>query len=243
MSISQKEHLSNMEVSLVGSSDRILGALYLVTSLLDESEPLRTSIRDKGISVSDSIGHILFSSTHIASHIRQTQLAVQKVLSLLSVARTAGLISEMNYSILRRAYEKLSTEISRIIESTFDKKFDIIEAPLVETVSSLESTFTNNGAHTTSSVKNFPIRDKKAPTATPRTRNDEYVKDTKKTSSDRREIILSIIKDKGPVSIKDISTVFTDCSEKTIQRELTALISEGVITKKGERRWSTYAIS
>ncbi len=61
-------------------------------------------------------------------------------------------------------------------------------------------------------------------------------------SQNRRERILSIIKDKGQASIKDVSTVITDCSEKTIQRELMSLISEGQIKKDGERRWSRYSL-
>lgn len=58
----------------------------------------------------------------------------------------------------------------------------------------------------------------------------------------RRDRILGIIKDKGHVTIKDVSTAVTDVSEKTIQRELTTLISDGIINKEGERRWSRYSI-
>jgi len=43
----------------------------------------------------------------------------------------------------------------------------------------------------------------------------------------------SVIKDKGTVYIKDISTVVREVSEKTIQRELQTLVLEGIITKKG----------
>lgn len=62
------------------------------------------------------------------------------------------------------------------------------------------------------------------------------------TLPNRRDRILSIIKDKGHVTIKDVSTAITDVSEKTIQRELTSLISDGIIVKEGERRWSKYSI-
>jgi hypothetical protein len=61
-------------------------------------------------------------------------------------------------------------------------------------------------------------------------------------SAGRKEKILAIIKDKGQASIKDVSSVISDCSEKTIQRELMSLISEGLITKQGERRWSRYSV-
>jgi predicted HTH transcriptional regulator len=57
---------------------------------------------------------------------------------------------------------------------------------------------------------------------------------------DREKKILDVIRDKGIVSIKDISTVVFDVSEKTIQRTLQLLIDKGHIKKEGERRWAKY---
>lgn len=59
---------------------------------------------------------------------------------------------------------------------------------------------------------------------------------------DRRERILTVLEATGEASIKDISSVITDCSEKTIQRELNSLIEEAKIKREGERRWSRYSI-
>lgn len=59
----------------------------------------------------------------------------------------------------------------------------------------------------------------------------------------RGERIKAIIREKGQVTIKDISLAFSDVSEKTIQRELMSLISQGQITKTGERRWSKYTMA
>jgi len=58
----------------------------------------------------------------------------------------------------------------------------------------------------------------------------------------RRSMILKLLSKKGDLTIKDISLKFSDCSEKTIQRELNALIKDNVISRKGERRWSRYSI-
>jgi len=63
------------------------------------------------------------------------------------------------------------------------------------------------------------------------------------TKEGREEAVLGVIKDKGVVSIKDISSVIFDCSEKTIQRVLQALIDKGQIKKEGERRWAKYQLS
>lgn len=61
-----------------------------------------------------------------------------------------------------------------------------------------------------------------------------------KGQSERMSLILSFIRKQKSVSIKDIAKVVRGCSEKTIQRELTALINQGLVRKVGERRWSLY---
>ncbi len=59
---------------------------------------------------------------------------------------------------------------------------------------------------------------------------------------DRRKIILALIKQKPSLTVKDIVKSIPQVSEKTIQRELLAMVSEGTLLKKGERRWSTYSL-
>ncbi len=56
----------------------------------------------------------------------------------------------------------------------------------------------------------------------------------------RQNDILSFINEKKAVAIKDISALFSDVSEKTIQRELGVLVEKGKITKRGSKRWSVY---
>lgn len=59
----------------------------------------------------------------------------------------------------------------------------------------------------------------------------------------RKEVVLALIKERGEVSIKDISDSIKDCSEKTIQRLLTELIKDNLVTREGERRWSRYKLA
>jgi DNA-binding transcriptional ArsR family regulator len=60
--------------------------------------------------------------------------------------------------------------------------------------------------------------------------------------SARRAAILSLLGNAGPSYIKDIAGAVPGVSEKTVQRELAALVGEGVIVRKGDRRWTTYEI-
>lgn len=59
---------------------------------------------------------------------------------------------------------------------------------------------------------------------------------------DRRKIILALIKQKPQLTVKDIAKSIPGVSEKTIQRELLAMVAERVLEKNGERRWSSYSM-
>lgn len=63
------------------------------------------------------------------------------------------------------------------------------------------------------------------------------------SDNQRAELILSYLKSKKSASIKDIAGVIRNCSEKTIQRELTFLIERGLVRRMGERRWSQYLLA
>lgn len=86
------------------------------------------------------------------------------------------------------------------------------------------------------------------PVASPVQRTDDatgsraYPASVSQKTNDRSARIIEVLKEKGQASIKDVSDVITDCSEKTIQRELNALIKDGTIVREGERRWSRYSV-
>jgi len=83
----------------------------------------------------------------------------------------------------------------------------------------------------------MPSPFKKAPAKTSQTTPKASV------SPDRRTRIQTIIEAKGEATIKDISEIITDCSEKTVQRELNAMIEDNIVQRHGERRWSKYSIA
>jgi hypothetical protein len=58
----------------------------------------------------------------------------------------------------------------------------------------------------------------------------------------RHENVIKILKQKGVAKIGDLTAIITDCSSKTLQRDLNELVQEGIVLKKGERRWSTYEL-
>ena len=75
------------------------------------------------------------------------------------------------------------------------------------------------------------------------TQNSNPVAKSASQKKNRRAQILTIFQEKDTVTVKDIAEYITDCSEKTLQRELVALTKQGVLKKYGERRWSRYALA
>ena len=59
----------------------------------------------------------------------------------------------------------------------------------------------------------------------------------------RQSVILDLVKKRGEVMIKDVSPHIAGVSEKTIQRELLALVKDGILVKEGEKRWSKYSLA
>lgn len=58
----------------------------------------------------------------------------------------------------------------------------------------------------------------------------------------RQSIIINLLKRKKEIMIKDVSPLVEGCSEKTIQRELLAMVKAGILKKSGEKRWSRYSL-
>jgi hypothetical protein len=59
----------------------------------------------------------------------------------------------------------------------------------------------------------------------------------------RQSIIISLLRRKKEIMIKDVSPLIHGCSEKTIQRELLSMVDKGILKKIGEKRWSRYSLA
>jgi len=92
-------------------------------------------------------------------------------------------------------------------------------------------------------IKNVPRIEKEMKDKT----NSEPIKpkkptDIKPKKAERRELILSVIREKGEINVNDIFVSMPEISLKTIQRELNSLLEENVLHKVGEKRWSKYSL-
>ena len=278
---------NNMEVfttTLAKKCERIATAIYLVTNFLSDTEPLKSRLRTLSIdlvreaSSTRSNGHM--TEGHNLDVLRGTIL---ETLSLLELSFIAGLLSEMNFSILKREYAVLrdSIEIKKasresrtdnVLGETFfgssfhaedqahkdiihkghydntmsfkmsDKDTDIKKSEIrnsrqLELPRSDFKNFTSSEAHRSPSVQ--PRHATVPQIGTPASN----IRTTSNVDKEARQSrIIKLVKDSHEVMVKDITVHFPGLSEKTLQRELVALVVKGVLKKTGERRWSRYSL-
>lgn len=167
---------------------------------------------------------------------KQLTAHIFSVLTLLRFLTTQGEIGKDNSTILVQEYE---TMIERMVEGIRANEFAV-------SLEQFEVSLPSNQAysHALSASLGFPAADikdiYKRHNKNPQKRPEPSFK-RQESVGDRTSKILGIIRaNNSGVSIKAISTIVRDCSEKTIQRELGVLITQGLIVREGERRWSVY---
>ena len=219
-------------VFIYKKAERLAKAIHLVTPAFADSVSLKNRIDAIAVGLVDAA--IVSSGTKLS----QELLALS---SVFSIARTGGLISQMNAEIIIQEAHSLLQEVASYEEPrlSFDEAPTLSE--IAKGVLSQEALQKKEARPAKLSSQGYFTKKDRAPDtqtkghSQPKVQKDIRIKD-------RQESVLSVIREKGEASIKDISTLIRGVSEKTIQRELSALVGTGKVVKKGERRWSVYSL-
>jgi hypothetical protein len=239
-------------------TDKLVKAIYLLTGLMSDKEPMRERTRalankmlENALGMSERIwGEEIYQKNLLS--------AISEVSILFDIAENTKMMSKMNHQIITSELRKLADFLvtSSVNYSSakiafepnlFDGDYNYVPDQNFQSTSSIQNT---------EMVKNDSIKDTSLSNKghvvglSDSTKNNEVEKvsltknivpeKVVKDKNNRREIILSMLKSGVKLTIKDFAKNIKDCSEKTIQRELLALVSEGVLKKEGERRWSKY---
>lgn len=225
-------------------TEKLATALYMVTNLFGDNEPMKWTLRTKVSNLlSFIIGFkdILESREHEFSNDVKTK--VLEVVSLLEVASRSGLVSPMNFSILKTEFMNLVSGLASLKKDVNEGTQFALPKTFFEVAQRNNPTSTHvstpevHHVHHTQTYKSHPVHVKDNVSF-----NDTQPEQNSFKKTNRQSIIINLLKKKKDLTIKDIAQVIRDCSEKTIQRELIALIDAGVLKKTGERRWSRYSL-
>lgn len=258
---------------IANKSERLVTAMYLVTDLLHDDEPIKRSLRKNGVTLLSSMNAL--AQIEVKDRLTEYKLSLKattEVISLLHVATSTGIVSQMNGEILMRGFRTLETMLHK---KQFAISADMLMAPheeapenlMAQTVESFSSSYDVITAHKTSyeekktrdqrevvikdkntetskSVSYEPVQGKtlKIATAFSPQPKPQLSSSFQMRKQSRKDQILSLFVPGVDVSIKDISARIKGCSEKTIQRELNALLYSNKIERIGEKRWSRYVL-
>lgn len=229
-------------VYLYKKSERLAKAIHLVGPAFTNSSSLKDRLDRISIGLVDAA---ILSPLASREALSRELLALS---SILSIARIGGMLSPMNADLIAREAHLLLQELA----SYEEPRLMLEEVPSLASLAKAAGSMNEGKDHprlrSLARIEYDPAlgSDETAPY---KGQSKGHVSDNSaatsagKGNTGRRDAILSVLSTKGPSYIKDISTVIRDVSEKTIQRELSALVSEGRVARKGDRRWTTYEIA
>jgi hypothetical protein len=180
---------------------------------------------------------------HFAAGEIDITVILADIFSLLSATRLAGsqqFIANENAAILITEYERLAEKLASGTRlSPFVNEGDFVLPSLPVSEPTLPLLQTSETLPQSNVLKDNKGQSKGQKDKQPAEQGQS--KDMRGGLAKRTSLILEFVRKHKNVSIKDIAKVIKGFSEKTIQRELTLLISMGLVEKRGERRWSIYS--
>jgi hypothetical protein len=246
-----------MEKNYQKRIEKISQAIYLISNHLKDSEPLKWELRKESIGFLSCIrsieeegegGEMLADLV-----VEALSTYAKELVSLISLAMVAGLISRNNGNIITQEIQNLIASFSDVGDPSNVRAGFILSHDFFAADPELREHLQNGLGKGQSNLLSdraaalfneripFPKKEKNIPTTD--FQNMPENKDNIKDKKDSRQMrILTLLRAQSHLSIKDFAAVIPDCSEKTIQRELLELVEKGIIKKEGERRWSTYSL-
>ena len=243
-------------------TERLTSAIYLLTSFLSDNEPIKWKMRN-------AVARLLSCSINLSNQGHRNRAdamnnfiaASFEIISLLDAANISEIFSPMNCAIVKFEIEK-NIELVELKERSLNAKF-LLSKNFFETDEDHSVAHGKFGHAADNLNQKDTMRrtdqslSKKTVLETNSHKGHLIIKDINKEEKNnvsfskghiirdknkRYETIINLLKKTKEISVKDVSSIVSDCSEKTIQRELLSLVDKGVLKKEGERRWSKYSL-
>jgi len=233
-------------------TEKLVTAVYMITNFIKDNEPLKWRIREKALELlSLNVSLSTVSLSDRKDLLKRYQAYSTEIVSLSSISYHAGLISEMNFEILKREF----TNLASTIEKDENKKANeetVILSPSFFDEPAAPQHLPEAARETKTEAGSVLYKRQEVPARMTMVQQQPVTKDIPQTprpskkvesKNERQEAILKVLSHKNRLSVKDFTDTIKGVSEKTIQRELLSMVSLGVLKKEGERRWSTYSLA
>lgn len=236
-------------------TEKIVTAIYLLTGLMSDKEPMREKLRTLATNM---LSNALLMSERVwgeETYQKNLSSALCEMSVLFDVAETAKMISKMNHKIISDELKKLldflvtsssnySSAKIAFPSGMFDGDYNYVPDQAYQAENNNSPKDINIGKSNLSQGQE-QVKDIQKKISINRVSIEKSSEEGKniKDKNSRQEIIISMLKGGVKLTIKDFAKNIKGCSDKTIQRELIAMVSKGVLKKEGERRWSKYFLA
>ncbi len=219
-------------------TEKIVSVIFYILAHLEDKKDNQVHIdilKDRALDVHEvALETLRLQSQDVVEGVRQFQYSLVALESTLRVAEAASVVPQ---NINQMLFEQL-IGIERYLSNHYIKEEGV---DLGEQVRLPESKNRKQNGGSPERKEAVVPRRKSVQIPSNDISSDAYLVYSKLT--DRAERIKTVLEAKPHATIKDISEIITDVSEKTIQRELNSLIEKGQVLREGERRWSRYSVS
>lgn len=292
------EPKKDYSILIAKKSEKLVTALYLVTDLTQENEPIKHGLRKNAVALLSSMNSL--AQLDVKDRVLELKMslkAVTEITSLLHVAITTGIVSQMNGDLLKEGFRSLQLVLEKK-QPIFTKEMlhvedeeslsaeggfsSAVSSTSYDALTPLSIARLHENNHELRRTQEMLRQEQLLAKIESRAQNknlfrrdkDDFEKDInilkdnniavgsthdvlmehavrpvaslassfQMKKSSRRDQVLGLFVKGVDVSIKDIAARIKGCSEKTIQRELNALLYDNIIERIGEKRWSRYVL-
>lgn len=233
------------------SAEKLTAAIYRVTDLMSDKEPIKWTLRDKSIYVLNNI----MSVKKEPALYNMVLESISNMISFLSLFSMGIYVSKMNFEIMAREYQKIKdifegekdTLISDKLYFPLDINFQIPESLPEKNVPYLKKETAEIKKENLGEVAKKDDPNVERENFSPLSLNINKTINNlnlpgaiSANSSGRKSKIMNILKENGPKTAGELSVCAPEVSGKTIQRDLVDLMEQGFVLAEGEKRWRKY---
>ncbi len=214
-------------------TERLTAALHLLTNHIPSDEPLRASVRQNALSLVEQMLNIKNEMRAAeSSRLARIRSQIRHLISLVRMLTVSGYVSIQNSNLIVEALDDLGSLLSSSQRSPLSEGVLLSRDDLVDT----------GPIAYTPQPRRFikDIKDRVAESMSVTTPASSANTDPMSRMNSRKENIMQILRGGGELGIRDIAAHVPEYSEKTVQRELAELVSQGKVKKVGLKRWSRY---
>ena len=217
---------------------KLTAALYRVTDLLSDKEPLKWTLRDKALNLYDDL--VSVRNTKDKDGVLDNSLKnFMQIIKSLELVSAGVCVSSLNFEILKREYSFLKNFVEeKKTDIAYDSK---ILLELEKLGSSASSWKPNFQVRQSPERKNLPEKSQVHPASGEANPAYGEAGTPEIDPQSRKGKVLDFLKNGPAKSVNEITVIFNgETSEKSIQRDLLDLVKTGKISAIGDKRWRKY---